>query len=122
MPSYKIAVLKHGGIELIVIPQATIFEYKTRENQLAMRAELQSHIEDAGFTGSVCLVWPYAGGMKFLAPQTSHDFFKTLSIDKVHAEVNNELVWRGTEALAMATEHTGRRRPPCADGGGGRRL
>ena len=93
MPSYKIAVLRYGGMELIVVPQGTIFEYKTRETQLATRAEFQSRVQDAGFTGSVCLVWPYAGGMKFLAPQTSHDFFKTLSIDKVHEEVNNELVW-----------------------------
>ncbi len=93
MPNHKIAVIKHDSMELIVVPLDTVFEYKAQDKKLAFRAELQSHAEDAGFTGSICLVWPYAGGMKFLAPRAAHEFFATLSMAKVWAQVNMELVW-----------------------------
>ncbi len=93
MPNHKIAVIRHETMELIVVPLDTVFEYRSQENKLAFRAELQSHAEDAGFTGSICLVWPYAGGMKFLAPRAAHEFFAGLSMAKLSAQVNMELVW-----------------------------
>ena len=93
MPNHKVALIKYDGMELIIVPHDTVFEYKSQEKQLAVRADLQGHAADAGLIGSVCLVWPYAGGMKFLAPKPAHQFFANMSIAKVWAQVNTELLW-----------------------------
>ena len=93
MPNYKIAVINHNELELIIVPMDVVFEYRPNEKKLEFRAELQGHAEDAGFIGSVCLVWPYAGGMKFLAPRPTHDFFVSHSVGSLRARINHELLW-----------------------------
>ena len=63
MTNYKIAVGRHNDLVLIIVPMDVVFEYRPNDKKLAFRGELQGHAEDAGSVGSVCLVWPYAGGM-----------------------------------------------------------
>lgn len=94
MPHFKIAHLNQQGQNMIVVPLESSFGNKASREQQQIIAELQVHARAAGLAGTVVPVWDAGGGrMSFIAPQPWHQFFKSLSLPSVFANINKDLSW-----------------------------
>lgn len=94
MPRFKVAHIRQQGVDLIIVPLDDNFHYKTRNEQVAAKAELQARASNAGLAGAVVPVWETPDGrMAFDAPQNWHPFFKSIDLGFVLVNINRELYW-----------------------------
>jgi hypothetical protein len=88
---FKIAHIKEQGVDLIIIPLDSSFDYKTQNDQIETVGALQMYASSAGLAGKVVPVWLSGRNMKFIAPPNWHPFFKSISWDFIHMNINREL-------------------------------
>lgn len=99
MPSFNIAHIRERDTQgrdrhLIIIPLEDSFGRLSEQDQRRQIDELQSRASGAGLAGVVCPVWEdEAGRMCFIAPTGWHPYFKSLSLDRVVANINRKLSW-----------------------------
>jgi hypothetical protein len=93
MPRFKVAHLHEQGQDMIIVPLDSSFEHKSSSDQSDIVDELQAHSNGAGLKGTIVPVWEYSGQMKFIAPPPWHPFFKSLSLQRVFANINKEISW-----------------------------
>lgn len=94
MTTLEIAHVREQGIDMIIVPLDRSFHHKTSPQQNAARNEIQVRANSAGLRGSVALVWDAGGGrMGFLAPPNWVNFFRSISLGWVFANLNRELSW-----------------------------
>jgi len=93
MPQFEVAHVREQGVDLIIIPLQSSFGSKSTSDQNQIAAELQLRSRSAGLRGTVVPVWDSGGGMRFLAPQGFHPFFRSISIDFVARNINRKLSW-----------------------------
>jgi hypothetical protein len=94
MPRFKVAHIKHQGVDLIIIPLESSFGHKPDSDQQSIITDLQIHSRAAGLAGTVVPVWDAGGGrMSFIAPQNWHPYFSSISLAFVWSNVNREIYW-----------------------------
>jgi hypothetical protein len=94
MPSYDVAHINEQGVDLIIIPLDSSFGWKTKQQQSDIKADLQLHANAARLAGTVVPVWDAGGGrMGFLAPTQWHQFFSSINLQFVAANINKSLCW-----------------------------
>jgi hypothetical protein len=94
MTRYKVAHLRHQGIDLIIIPLQSSFGTQTVQHQQENISELQARASAAGLAGTVVPVWDSGRGrMAFIAPRNWHRFFRSLDLARVLATLNREISW-----------------------------
>lgn len=94
MVTLKIAHVREQGEDMVIVPLDASFEHKPAHAQNSVVKELQARSVGAGLKGSVVAVWDGGGGtMKFIAPRNWHQFFKSVNLSWVAANVNRELSW-----------------------------
>ncbi len=91
MSHFKVAHIRQQGVDLIIIPLDSSFDYKTSVEQNDIISSLQFHASGAGLRGTVVPVWRSGSGMKFIAPRNWHPFFQSLSWADIGANINREL-------------------------------
>jgi hypothetical protein len=91
VPKYKIAHLKQNDVNLIVIPVAPVFSELTAGEKDQVIAVMQDYAVAAQLRGRVVPVWDVGGRMHFIAPQEWHNFFRTLKMRTIRANLNREL-------------------------------
>ncbi len=94
MPTFHIAHIREQGQDMIIVPLAQDFGWKTQEEQSEIVDELQLRARSAGLAGHVVPVWDSGGGrMQFLAPHQWHTFFRSISPGQIRASLNRTLSW-----------------------------
>ncbi len=94
MTTLEIAHVREQGVDMIIVPLDRSFHHKSSSQQNAMRNEIQARAASAGLRGSVALVWEVSGGrMGFLAPPNWQNFFRSIDLGWVFANLNRELSW-----------------------------
>ena len=93
MPHFKVAHVREQGVDLIITPLESSFQYKSKQDQVEFVDELEAHAHAAGLAGTVVPIWFSGNSMGFLAPTQWHSFFKSLSWDLVMANINKEIYW-----------------------------
>ena len=94
MPSYKVAHIRKDGIDLIIVPMDKSFGFVSKESKEAVIAELQIRSAGAGLAGTVVPVWDNGGGrMGFIAHPNLHNYFRSISLSFVAANINRSLSW-----------------------------
>lgn len=89
---YSIAHVHEQGEDLIIIPlNANTFNSLTRSEQESTREALQFFATDAGLVGTVCIVWQLGNLFKFIAPTPWHQYFRSIDMGFVQANLNREL-------------------------------
>ncbi|HVG34965.1 MAG TPA: hypothetical protein VM911_17980 [Pyrinomonadaceae bacterium] len=91
MSKYDVAHIQRQGIDLIIIPLESAFDYKSPSEQNEVVNGLQYYAGSAGLRGTVVPVWQSGGRMKFIAPPNWHPFFRSLNWSFVRANINREL-------------------------------
>lgn len=91
MSQFKVAHIRQQGIDLIIVPLDSSFDYKSSTEKNGIVNSLQFHANSAGLRGTVVPVWQSGGSMKFIAPPNWHPFFKSLSWLDIRANINREL-------------------------------
>lgn len=92
MPTFKIAHIREQGVDLIVVPMDPAFGKLPKSDQHTIIAELQAQSFAAKLAGTVVTVWDYGRGqMGFIAPQSWHPFFQSISLSWLLAKLNREL-------------------------------
>lgn len=90
---FQIAHIREQGQDMVIIPMAGSFRYKTNKERNKARNALQRCSTAAGLAGIVVLVWDAGGGrMAFLAPPQWRAFFSGLSLADVALMINKELM------------------------------
>ena len=94
MPTFRVAHVSREGNNLIIVPLAADFEFKTGEEQNAIMAELQHQANAAGLAGTVVPIWPGpSGGFRFRARHEWHPFFSSLTPHEIEAALNKDISW-----------------------------
>lgn len=94
MTKLDVAHVREQGVDMIIVPLDRSFDQKPSSQQNATRNEIQARAHSAGLRGSVALVWDVGGGrMGFLAPPNWMNFFRSINLRWVFANVNRELSW-----------------------------
>jgi hypothetical protein len=94
MPSFDIAHIRQQGVDLVIVPLEDSFDHKTQAQQRATIDQLQVAARSAGLAGAVVPVWETnSGGMKFIAPNNYHPFFKSIGWSFVARNINRKLSW-----------------------------
>ena len=93
MPRFKVAHVHEQGQDMVVVPLDDSFDHKSNEAQIEITRELQLHSARAGLNGTVVPVWNKSGRMAFIAPKAWHQFFKSISLHTVFANINKEIYW-----------------------------
>jgi hypothetical protein len=91
MQKYGVAHINEQGVDLVIIPLADDYEWKTGAHQRQIIAGLQVCASAAGLRGTVVPVWQAGGYMKFIAPPHWHSFLQSIDMNYVAANVNREL-------------------------------
>jgi hypothetical protein len=92
MPIFKIAHIHEQGVDLIIVPMNRDFGDRPKSDQQAIIAELQAQCIVAKLAGTVVPIWDYGRGqMGFIAPQSWHPFFQSISLSWVSSHLNREL-------------------------------
>jgi hypothetical protein len=94
MPRFKIAHIHEQGQDVIIVPMDSSFGNLSIQERDATILELQSRSHAADLHGTVVPVWDSGGGcMAFIAPRLWQQFFETLNLQWVAANLNRELYW-----------------------------
>ncbi len=94
MTTLEVAHVRQQGVDMIIVPLDRSFNHKPSSQQNATRNEIQTRANSAGLRGSVALVWDAGGGrMAFLAPPQWMNFFRSINLRWVFANLNRELSW-----------------------------
>jgi hypothetical protein len=94
MPSFDVAHIREQGIDLIIIPLDQSFGSQSIRDQHHAIQELQVRAQSAGLAGTVVPVWDAGfGRMAFIAPESWHPFFESVSLQWVFANINRKLYW-----------------------------
>ena len=93
MTQIDVAHIREQGQDMIIAPLDGSFDHKTSQQQQAAVAEIQRAATGAGLRGTVAVVWPSGGNMKFIAPRPWHPFFRSIDIRWVMANLNRSLSW-----------------------------
>jgi len=94
MPRFDVAHIREQGIELIIIPLNNSFRFKNEAEQREIISELQLRASSAGLAGTVVPVWDNGGGrMAYIAPENWHQFFRSINLQFVEANINRQLYW-----------------------------
>ncbi|MFV8869116.1 hypothetical protein [Serratia fonticola] len=88
---FKIAHIREQGVDLIITPLDSSFNTKTLHQQRDFIDWLQLNAQSAGLAGTVVPVWKVGNSMKFIAPQSYHPFFKSISWNNIISNINKEL-------------------------------
>jgi hypothetical protein len=93
MNRFRIAHIRHQGVDLIIVPLDSQFGLKSPADQDEAIASLQACAAAAGLAGTVVPVWDAGGGrMRFIAPPNWHPFFQSIGLHYVQQQLNRELV------------------------------
>jgi hypothetical protein len=94
MPRFELAHISEQGADLLIVPMEDAIRPKGNTEKNAIRNDLQDHAAAAGSTGVVCLVWDAGDGrMAFLAPRNYAELFRSMDLDFVLENLNEELAW-----------------------------
>lgn len=94
MPRYQVAHIKEQGVDLIIIPLGAAFGSLGGSAQNAQQQELQIRATASGLAGTVVPVWEMAGNhMGFLAPTRYQQFFSSINMPYVLANLDREIYW-----------------------------
>lgn len=94
MPRLKVAHIRAKGADLIIVPLDISFGDRPSDEQAQTINELRRTSQKAGLSGDVVPVWDSgAGCMSFIAPESHHPFFSTLSLQQVYQNLNRVLTW-----------------------------
>jgi hypothetical protein len=92
MPAFKIAHVREQSVDLIIVPMDRAFGNQPKSDQHGIIAELQAQSVAARLAGTVVPVWDYGHGqMGFIAPESWHPFFQSISLTWVFKNLNREL-------------------------------
>ena len=92
MPTFKIAHLREQGVDLIIVPMERSFGNRSKSDQHAIIAQLQADAISAKLAGIITAVWDCGRGeMGFIAPQSWHLYFQSISLSWVDARLNRAL-------------------------------
>ena len=92
MGEYQVAHLREQRQDMIIIPLADEFRYKSSAEQNAISHSLQLCASSAGLRGTVALVWDAGGGrMGFIAPSQWRNFFASIDLYYVAQNINRVL-------------------------------
>jgi hypothetical protein len=94
MPHFRVAHVKHGGLDLIIVPMNPAFGRLSKAAQVEAMKEIQEQAAKAQLAGAVVPVWESRPGrLAFLAPANWHPFFKALTVGRLLELLNRELSW-----------------------------
>jgi hypothetical protein len=94
MPRFRVAQVREQGVDLVIVPRDNSFAHKSDQDWTDAVVELQIRASAVGLPGSVVAVWDTGGGgMAFIAPQNEHQFFSSISLAWIWANVNREIYW-----------------------------
>lgn len=94
MPSFKIAHIHEQGADIIIVPLESAFGNKSLAEQNMIRRDLQHAAATAGLAGVVVPVWNDAfGTFFFISPRNWENFFKSINMNFVLANINRTLSW-----------------------------
>jgi hypothetical protein len=91
MQKYDVAHINEQGVDLIIVPLADDYEWKTDIQQRQIISGLQACANAAGLRGTVVPVWQAGGCMKFIAPTNWHSFFRSIDFNYIAMNINREL-------------------------------
>jgi hypothetical protein len=94
MPSYKVAHIREQGQDMIIFPLETTFGQKSNSEQNRELGVLGTRANRAGLRGTAVAVWDNGGGrMGFLGPSQWHPYLRSISLQFVMANLNQEISW-----------------------------
>jgi hypothetical protein len=94
MPTFEVAHIREQGVDLIIVPLAREFGWKSADQQDSIVSTLQARASVAGLAGHVVPVWDAGSSrMAFRAPRNWHRFFRSISLRFVHLNLNRRLSW-----------------------------
>ncbi len=92
MQPYPVARIQEQGETLILVAVDSSFQYKILSYQREFAVALHHCAAVAGLKGIVIPVWEdFFGSFCFLAPSTWHPFLRTIDMDYVLANFNDEI-------------------------------
>ena len=92
MPTLKVAHIQEQGVDLIIVPLTPSFGQQPLAQQQRTIETLQMNATLAGLKGEVVPVWDVGGGkMGFVAPANYHPYFRSIGLDLVFANLNQEI-------------------------------
>lgn len=94
MPSYKVSHIKVQGVDLVIVFVPHSFPVEGHRAQNEAILELERRTKFLGWAGNVVPVWKNDNGTTgFIAPESQHPFFKSVSFDSLAKNINKELSW-----------------------------
>ena len=94
MPSYKAAHLHEQGQDMIIFPLERSFGNQTQSAQASQLDMLEDRANSAGLRGSAVVVWDNGGGrMGFMGPRAWHPFLRSINLQFVLSNLNQEISW-----------------------------
>ncbi len=93
MPKLDIAHLHEQGQDMIIVPLDASFDRKSKAQQNDAIDEIQLAARSAGLAGTVVPVWSTSSGMRFIAPNSWHPFFRSINMQFVLGNINRTLSW-----------------------------
>jgi hypothetical protein len=94
MPRYKVAHIKEQGVDLVIVFVESSFPVEGNRVQNEMIAQMELKVKAAGLAGDVVPVWKNPNGTSgFIAKESQHAFFKSISFDSLAKNINKELSW-----------------------------
>lgn len=89
-----IAHIHEQGQDIIIIPlSSSLIHHKSSGEQNAICDFLQDVVSSAGLKGVVCVVWEVGSTFYFIAPKAWQNFFKSINMDFVRANLNRTLTY-----------------------------
>jgi hypothetical protein len=94
MPTYKVAHIREQGQDMIIFPLDAAVGRMTSSEQNAELGRLGFRANAAGLRGAAVAVWDAGGGrMGFVGPPQWHPYLRSISLQFVWANVNQEISW-----------------------------
>lgn len=94
MPRYKVAHLYEQGQNMLLFPvDGGSIHHKTNSEKNEILEELEARANAAGLAGSAALIWNYGGQTHTYGPQRWQGFLRSISMQFVLRNVNQEIRW-----------------------------
>lgn len=93
MPQFDVAHIREQGVDLIIVPLKSAFGQMSEQEQLEQIDAMQLAASSAGLAGTVVPVWTMGNRTVFIAPQSWHPFFKSVTWETLVASVNRRISW-----------------------------
>jgi len=92
MPTFQVAQLHQGGLDVIIVPVDRSFGKRSPAEQARIQEAFQRSAVAVEMRGVVVPVWEDASGrMVFRAPPPFHDFLKSIDMVYVATALNRTL-------------------------------